>query len=226
MTAISLGIGAWGLVTGIAMVKAGLGVPLAVAMSLIVFAGSAQLAALPLIEQGAPLWVIWATAFCVNLRFVIFSAGWRPYFGALPRRRRLTIAYFLADLNYVAFMRRFPVPAGMPEQLAFAWGGVAVNWTAWQLMSLLGIALADVIPSQWGLGFAGTLALLGITATLLVDRATWIAAAVAASAAFAAMALPFHLNIVVAIAAAMAVGVMIDHVCPPRKAAAGGRAAR
>ena len=61
---------------------------------------------------------------------------------------------------------------------------------------------------------------LGITASLLADRATWIAAAVAASAALAAFALPFHLNVVVAIAAAMAVGVLIDHFSPPRAALA------
>ncbi|MEO5688878.1 MAG: AzlC family ABC transporter permease [Burkholderiaceae bacterium] len=226
MTGISLGIGAWGLVTGIAMVKAGLGLALAITMSLLVFAGSAQLASLPLIVQGAPLWVIWATAFCVNLRFIIFSAGWRPYFAPLARRHRLWVTYFMADLNYVAFMKRFPKPGSMSDQLPYLWGGVAVNWTAWQVMSLIGIVLADVIPTQWGLGFAGSLALLGITGTLLVDRGTWIAALVAACAAFAAFALPFHLNIVVAIAAAIAIGVLVDHVSPPAsaKAAAGSDA--
>src|ERR1700712_1204632 len=171
MTGISLGIGAWGLVTGVAMVKAGLGIPLSITMSLFVFAGSAQLAALPLISQGAPLWVVWATAACVNLRFVIFSAGWRPYFKSLTLRHRLTVAYFTADLNYIAFMRRFPEPAAMPVQLAYFWGGVVLNWTAWQVLSLVGIALADVIPTQWGIGFAGTLALVGVTGTLLTDRA-------------------------------------------------------
>jgi predicted branched-subunit amino acid permease len=218
MTGISLGIGAWGLVTGIAMMKAGLGVWLSLAMSLLVFAGSAQLVSLPLIAQGAPLWVIWATAFCVNLRFVIFSAGWQPYLAPLSRRHRLWVMYFMADLNYVAFMKRFPRPGPMDEQLPFLWGGVAVNWTAWQGMSLLGIVLADVIPTQWGLGFAGSLALLGIVGTLLVDRGTWIAAFVAACAAFAAFALPFHLNIVVAIAAAIAIGVLVDHFTPPAAA--------
>ncbi len=222
MTGISLGIGAWGLVTGVAMVKAGLGVPLSIAMSLLVFAGSAQLAALPLIAHGAPLWVIWATALCVNLRFIIFSAGWRPYFAPLPRRQRLWITYFMADLNYVAFMRRFPKPAAMSDQLPFLWGGVAMNWTAWQAMSLVGIVLADVIPTRWGLGFAGSLALVGITGTLLVDRGTWIAAVVAACAAFAAFALPFHLNIVVAIAAAIAIGVLVDHFTPPATPAHSG----
>lgn len=217
MRGIALGIGAWGLVTGIAMVKSGLGVGLSIAMSLTVFAGSAQLASLPLIAHGAPLWVIWATAFCVNLRFVIFSAGWQPYFGALPFLQRMRLAYFTADLNYICFMRRFPTPRSAPlgDQLPYFWGGVAINWTCWQVMSMLGIALADVIPTAWGLDFAGTLALLGLTGTLLVDRATWIAAAVAACAALAAFGLPLNLNIVVAIAAAIAIGVLIDHYSPP-----------
>ncbi len=215
MTGIALGVGAWGLVTGVAMIKSGLGLPLSLMMSLLVFAGSAQLAALPLIVAGAPIWVVWATAACVNLRFVIFSAGWRPYFGHLLRGQRLLLSYFTADLNYVCFMRRFPQPEPSPEQLPYFWGGVAVNWTAWHVLSLTGIFLADRIPTEWGLGFAGILALLGLTASLLSDRATWVAAVVAGCASVAAYALPLKLNIVVAITAAVAMGILLDHVQPP-----------
>ena len=69
MAGPSLGIAAWGLVTGVAMVKSGLTLAQCLAMTLLVFAGSAQLASLPLIAAGAPLWVLLGTAFCVNLRF-------------------------------------------------------------------------------------------------------------------------------------------------------------
>ncbi len=210
MLGITLGISAWGLVTGVAMVKSGLSVPLALLMSLIVFAGSSQLAALPLIAAGAPLWVLWATAFCVNLRFVIFSAQWRLYFGHLPLRQRLRLGYFAADLNYVAFLRRFPEPRPAPEQLPYFWGGVALNWAAWQIPSIAGIVLADRVPTEWGLGFAGVLALLGLTYSLLSDRKSWVSAAVAACAAVAAYALPLRLNIVVAIAAAVATGLLME----------------
>ena len=41
MAEISVGIGAWGLITGVAMAKAGMPVGLAVLMSLLVFAGIA-----------------------------------------------------------------------------------------------------------------------------------------------------------------------------------------
>ncbi|MCU0968610.1 MAG: AzlC family ABC transporter permease [Rubrivivax sp.] len=216
MFGISMGIAAWGLVTGVAMVDSGLGVPLSIAMSLLVFAGSAQLAALPLIAGGAPLWVVWATAFCVNLRFVIFSAQWRPYFAHLPLRRRLVLSYFTADLNYVTFMRRFPDPHPAPEQLPYFWGGVAMNWVAWQGASMTGILAADAVPTEWGIGFAGTLALLGLMCSLLGDRSALVAAVVAGCAAVAAYALPLRLNIVVAIAAAVAIGLLLDHTAPRR----------
>lgn len=211
MVGTALGIGAWGLLTGVAMAKSGMPLPLAVLMSLIVFAGSAQLAALPLLAGGAPLWVVWATALCVNLRFVIFSAGWRRYFGTLPRAQRLRMAYFAADLNYVLFMRRFPDPAPPAESVPYFWGGAALNWTSWQLPSLAGLFIGDRIPPEWGLGFAGTLALLALTFGMLHDRSTWVPALVAGAAAVAAYGLPLKLNILVAIAAAVAIGLLIDH---------------
>jgi predicted branched-subunit amino acid permease len=214
MSGITLGIGAWGLVTGVAMVKSGLSVPLALAMSLLVYAGSAQLAALPLIAAGAPVWVVWTTAFCVNLRFVILSAQWRPYFAGYPLAQRARLAYFAADLNYVLFMRRFPEPRPAPGQLPYFWGGTLTNWLGWQLPSIAGILFADAIPTTWGIGFAGVLALLGLTCSLLGDRAARVAAAVAGCAAVAAYALPYKLNIVVAIAAAVAIGLLIDHTAP------------
>ncbi len=216
MVGTAIGIGAWGLITGVAMGNSGLPTAVMVLMSLLVFAGSAQLAVLPLMSSGAPLWVVWATALCVNLRFVIFSAQWRAYFIGYGFWHRVRLAYLTADLNYVLFMRRFPEPKPAPEQLPYFWGGVACNWFAWQVPALLGIFLADVVPVHWGLGFAGTLALLGVGLSLVNDRATSVAGAVAACAAVAAYALPYKLNIVVAISAAVAMGLLIDHTASRR----------
>jgi predicted branched-subunit amino acid permease len=214
MVAPSLGIAAWGLVTGVAMVKSGLSLPLAVLMTALVYAGSAQLAALPLLVAGAPLWVLWATAFCVNLRFVIFSAHWQKYFGHRPRWQRVVLGYFAVDLSYVLFVRRFPDLRPSPEQWPYLWGGVVWNWLSWQGASLLGIFLADRVPTEWGLGFAGVLALLGVTYSLLSGPKTWVAAGVAAVAAVAAFAMPLKLNIVIGIVAGVAIGMLLDRWLP------------
>ena len=219
MGGVALGIGAWGLVTGVAMIKGGLGLLPALLMSVLVFSGTAQLATLPLIVSGSPLWVVWATAACLNLRFVVFSAQWRPYLAHLPRRERAGMAYFCADFNYVLFMRRFPQPLPVPEQRPYFWGGVLVNAGSWHVMSLLGIALGQQVPTEWGLGFAGTVALLAMTYSLLADRATWLPALVAGAAAVVAWSLPLKLNMLAAIASAVAVGCVMDQLAAARRSA-------
>jgi predicted branched-subunit amino acid permease len=111
MLPVAPGIASWSLMTGVAMMKSGLSLVESLSMALIVFAGSSQLAAMPLIVAGAPMWVILATGFCVNLRFVVFSLHLRPYMMHLPLWRRLLGGYLTADLSYVLFTRRHPKPA-------------------------------------------------------------------------------------------------------------------
>ena len=203
----ALGIGAWGLMTGVAMVKAGLSVTESVAMTVLVYAGSSQLAAIPLFFAGAPAWVILATGFCVNLRFVVFSLHLRPYLMHLPRWRRMTHGYLTADLSYAVFTRHYPEPAASPEgrlaQEAFLAGGYFVTWCAWIGTSLAGVLLANFIPPSWGLGFAGVLSLVGILGSMATTRLRVLAALIAGATAVAAYALPLKLNIVVAIGVAV-----------------------
>src|SRR6478735_12689191 len=107
MASLAPGIGAWGLMTGVAMVKSGMSVVEALAMTFLVYAGSSQLASIPLIVAGAPMWVILATGFCVNLRLMVFSLHLRPYLMHMPRWRRLVNGYLTADMSYAMFTRRF-----------------------------------------------------------------------------------------------------------------------
>jgi predicted branched-subunit amino acid permease len=229
MAAPSLGIAAWALVTGVAMVDSGLSLPLAIAMSLLVYAGSAQLAVLPLMVVGAPLWVLWVTACCVNMRFVVFSAVWRPYFTHLRLIERLGIGYFSGDAIFAVFMRRYAStaqdaqPSIAGEQRPYFWGAAATNWLNWQFFSILGMVLAHRVPLEWGVGFAGVLALLALLLALLKDRASWVATGVACTAAVAAFALPLRMHILVAIAAAVAAGLLME--AAQRQLPAGGKAA-
>jgi predicted branched-subunit amino acid permease len=207
MGSVAPGIAAWGLMTGVAMVKSGMGTLDALFMAVTVFAGSSQLAATPLLMAGAPMWVILATAFCVNLRFVVFSAQLRPYVMHLPLWQRLVTGYFTADITYVMFVKRYPLPAqdaaGRAAQMAYMAGSGCLNWVSWIIPSVLGVVLANGVPPQWGLGFAGILALLGMTCALASSRLRWVAAAAAAVAGVATYGLPFKLNILVGIAAAV-----------------------
>ena len=174
MLPVAVGIGAWGLMTGVAMVKSGMSVVEAVAMTLLVYAGSSQLAAIPLLVAGAPAWVVMATGFCVNLRFVVFSLHLRPYLMHLPRWRRMTHGYLTADMSYAMFTSHYPEPPSTPAQQrsqeAYLTGGYFITWTSWMGMSLLGVALANFIPQTWGLSFAGVLSLVAIVCSMATTR--------------------------------------------------------
>jgi len=132
----------------------------------------------------------------------------------LPLWQRLLSGYLTTDLSYVLFTRRYPQhDGGAAQQLAqqaYLAGNCGVNWVAWVGCSIAGVLLARLVPMSWGLGFAGILALLGILFSLASSPLRWVSAGVAGAAAVAAFALPFKLNILLAIAAAVAMSLLLE----------------
>jgi len=204
----------WGAVTGVTMVKSGLSPLQAAGMSLLVFAGSAQLAALPLIAAHAPIWVVLLTALVINLRFVIFSAALYPNLKHLPLRRRLLLGYLTADFAFAVSMARWAnVPAserGAPVHIAFLVGVTASIWSVWQIGSLSGAVLGAQIPTAWGLDFAGVVALIALTLPLISNRPAVAGALTAAVVAVLAASLPLRLGLVVAVFAGAAAAMVVD----------------
>jgi 4-azaleucine resistance transporter AzlC len=193
------GIVAWGLVVGIAMVKTGLSVPQSLAMTLLVFAGSAQLASLPLIAAQAPVWIIFITALVVNLRFVIFSALLAPHFTHLPWRKRFFLGYVAGDMTVALFLQRYPSHALDAGKLSYLKGLLYPNWLAWQAGSIAGIFLGSTVPLEWGLGFAGTLAIICIAVPMVQSRAGLCGVLVASVTAVLGAGLPYKLGLLVAV---------------------------
>ncbi|MDB5936915.1 MAG: branched-chain amino acid permease [Massilia sp.] len=211
------GIAAWGLVVGIAMVKAGLTIPQSLGMTLLVFAGSAQLASLPLIVAHAPVWVIFATALVVNLRFVIFSALLAPHFSHLPWQQRFALGYVSGDMTVALFLQRYPDEKPVPGKLSFLKGLMYPNWVAWQVGSIAGIFLGNAVPPQWGLGFAGTLAIICITVPLIVNKAALCGVLVAGTVAVLAFGLPYKLGLLAAVVVGMLTAMVVEETLEKRK---------
>ena len=139
----------------------------------------------------------------------------------LPLWQRLVRGYVMVDLTYVFFTRRYPTPGHTPQeklsQQAYMMGNCAINYFAWMGASLIGIALSNAVPTAWGLGFAGILALVGVLASMATSGLRMVSVGVAGTAAVAAWAMPLKLNIVVAIASAVAVCLVLEHMLPPNK---------
>lgn len=211
------GIGAWGLVVGIAMVKTGLTIPQSLAMTLLVFAGSAQLASLPLIAASAPIWVVFATALVVNLRFVIFSALLAPHFAHLPWKKRFALGYVSGDMSVALFLQRFPNEAPALGKLSYLKGLLYPNWGAWQIGSIAGIFLGSAVPPEWGLGFAGTLAIICITIPMIMNNAALCGAVVAAATAVLAYDLPYKLGLLAAVLVGMVTAMIVEETLEKRR---------
>lgn len=204
------GIIAWGLVTGVAMVKSGLTVSWAIVISVSAYAGSAQLAALPLIAAGQPFWIIVLAALATNLRFVIYSASLRRWFAAYSRWRRAALGYLTGDFSFAAFMERVDREGEFAHRDAWFLGTCGMNWLVWEVASIVGIVAATGIPSEWSLQFAGTLALLALAVPLCVEWPGFAGAAVAASIAVLARDMPFGLGLIVGILAGMSAALLVD----------------
>lgn len=213
------GIIAWGVVTGVAMVKSGLTAPWAILISVLVYAGSAQLAALPLIAAAQPFWIVALAAFVTNLRFVIYSASLRRWFEAYSRRRRLVLGYFTGDFTFAMFMQRAAREGEFAHRDAWFLGACGFNWLAWQASSIVGIVAATAVPREWGLQFAGTLALLALVIPACLQRPGLAGAAVAAPVAVLARGLPFGLGLLAGILAGIAAALTVDALIARRNAA-------
>ena len=212
MAPAGIAIAAWGLVTGVAMVKGGLSVPMALAMTIVVFAGSAQLAVLPLLVSGAPLPIVWATALLVNLRFVIFAAATRSYFSGLPWKQRLFSSYLNGDVGFALFSGRFGNASerGNPYQWGFFYGVATVNWLSWQASSVAGILLAGLAPTDWGLELAAVLALVAVLVPMVRRLPAVLGMIVTGVLAVATVRMPLKLGLVVSVLAGVLVAVLLE----------------
>jgi len=212
------GTAAWGLISGVAMVKGGLAAPWAMAMSLLVYGASAQLAALPLIIAGAPLWVIVATGLITNLRFVIYSAAIRPHFADEPLGKRAALGFFMTDFTFTLFMRAAQ-EGWLPEKNRDAWfaGACSINWIAWQACAITGIVAAGYVPTDWGLEFTGTLALVALVGPAIRSRPPLVGAVIAGVVALLAHPLPYRLGLFVAAMAGIGAATLADQWSPARE---------
>jgi predicted branched-subunit amino acid permease len=202
--------GTWGFVTGIALVKSGLAESMATMMTLLVYAGSAQLTSLPLIESSAPLWLIFAAGLVVNIRFLIFGAALQPFFRHLAWPKRLGLGFFSTDIAFVLFMGRYgdSEDKGGSHQLWYYLGIIVPGWFVWNSSSLLGIYLGALVPANWSLEFAAVLALMAIIVPLVKTRPMAMCLLTAGLIAWVGQTLPLRLGLAAAVLGGVLAGVL------------------
>lgn len=202
---IAVSAGGFGLVYGLAAHAAGFSVLDVSAMSVLVFAGGAQFAALGYVQNGYPWLAIVALTALINARHLLYGTVLRPYVARWPRWWRALAAYPLNDETFaiaVAHFRRIgrgdPVGYGIA-----AIGGTVIPWIGG---TILGAAVAGGLPdpARFGLDVIFPAAMAGLAVGLITERRDVLAAA---SGALIAVA--------VSLAVAPAVGIVAGGLLGP-----------
>ncbi|OTF06866.1 AzlC family ABC transporter permease [Halorubrum sp. SD612] len=206
---LMLGVAPFALVAGIAAVDAGLGLAEAVGMSVIVFAGASQLAALELLGENAPLAVVVGTAAVINLRMLMYSASIASHFADYGRRLRAGLAYLLTDQAYALSVAEFDEN---PDRSRWRYylGAAASLWIVWQIGTVVGVVLGAGVPDAWGLTFAVPLVFLALLVPAMKDRPTTVAGVAGGAVAVIAAGLPLNLGLLVGALCGVAAGLVTE----------------
>lgn len=219
---ILLGVLPFGLIYGALALRAGISPAPALAMSSIVFAGSAQFVATQLIAGGAGPGLLLGTTLVVNLRHLLYSASLAPYLQRLRPTWKAVLAYLLTDEAYAVAITYFQqteasvkTTATMPsnDRDARHWyflGAGLTLWTTWQASTAAGLYLGARIPPSWHLEFALPLTFLALARPAVTDRAAAITVLVAGTVAVLADGMALRLGIIVASVAGIAAGIIAD----------------
>ncbi|RDI72239.1 AzlC family ABC transporter permease [Halopelagius longus] len=214
-TPVALGLVPFGLVSGVAAVEAGLSFAQAMGLSVLVYAGTSQLAAIDLLGRNAELAVVVLTAVVINLRMTMYSASIAPYFRSFSARWKALCSYVLTDQAYALAIARYAEEQLDPaaRRRYFLSAGFFI-WFVWQVCTVAGVLLGTGVPASWGLEFAVPLVFLGLLVPVVSNAPAVSAAVVGGSVAVVgeALAVPFNLGLMAGAVAGVLAGVATEEL--------------
>jgi 4-azaleucine resistance transporter AzlC len=207
-----LGGAPFAVIFGTLATTSGLSPAAAMAMSLFVFAGSAQFIALSLLAGGAGLAVVAFTTFVVNVRHALYSATLRDHVAHLGQRWRIPLAFWLTDETFALVQRHYAAPGSGEHRHWYYLGSCLAMYVDWVAWTGVGVWLGRSIQGleTLGLEFAMAATFTGIVAPMLKQRPALAAAVAAGVVALAAHALPYKLGLMLAAVAGVAVGAWVE----------------
>lgn len=166
---------------GVAARTAGFSPVEVVAMSVFVFAGAAQFAAVGYVAQGLG-WpsIILLTAF-LNARHLLYGAALAPWVAGRPRSLRALMGYVLTDEAFALGLRHFR-SVGRLDLVGYWIAAFAVVWIPWNLSTLAGVLIGGTVPdpTRLGLDVVFPAAMAGMAVGLATGRREVAAAAAGA----------------------------------------------
>lgn len=226
---VSVATGLYGVSFGALSVAAGLDLPQTMVLSLLMFSGGSQFAAIGVVGAGGAVGAVVATAGLLGARNGLYGVQVAPLLGARGWRRLLAAHLTIDESTAVATAQ--PTPAATRAGFWWTGAGVFVLWNAFTLLgALLGDALGD--PRRYGLDAAAGAAFLALLWPRLARPAdgsrgdATTVRVVAVAAAVLALALtpvvPAGVPVLAAAALAVVVGAVTDPPTAPGSGSASG----
>jgi predicted branched-subunit amino acid permease len=183
------GVAAYGVAFGVLAVQAGLLVEQAVAMSVLIYSGSAQLAtvnAIAALPPGASLNIgaVVATILLLNARYLLFGAALRPWLGSAPALPTYASLFVMGDGNWMLSMNAY---AGGERDGGFLLGSGASMFLPWVGGTVVGFSAGGLLgnPTALGLDFLLIAFAMAMAVAMVKRRSDLAAAGIAAVVALA-----------------------------------------
>ncbi len=208
---VSVATGLYGVSFGALAVAAGLDLPQTMVLSLVMFSGGSQFAAVGVLGAGGAVGAVVATAGLLGARNGLYGVQVSGLLDARGWRRLLAAHLTIDESTAVGTAQR--TPAAIRAGFWWTGAGVFVLWNAFTLAgALLGDALGD--PRRYGLDAAAAAAFLALLWPRVTghDRAArtarWVALAAAASALLLTPVVPAGVPVLGAAVLALVIGVL------------------
>lgn len=207
---LMLGAIPFGIIFGTLATSSGLSFSAAIAMSAIVYAGSAQFVALGLLSGGASLIVIALTTLVINFRHVLYSLSLALHIRSLSSIWKLFLAFGLADEVFVIAINRYNSDDLSAHKHWYFGGSAVFLYLNWQACTFIGLTLGQAIPDpeSWSLDFAISITFIGMIVTYLRNTIMVASAVASGVVALIAHSLPNKLGLLIAVIAGITAGLI------------------
>ena len=152
----------FGIIYGVVGVELGLSPLVTFAMSFIIFAGSSQIAFVQLYTAGASPLVMISSVLAINSRHFLYSAVLAQYLNKLNLYWKILLSYLMTDQSFSVSLSYFKKNQKKTFSHYHMLGSGFTLWLLWQISTLSGIVLGNVIPEALGLEFAIPLTFLSL----------------------------------------------------------------
>jgi predicted branched-subunit amino acid permease len=199
------GVVPFGLVIGVSAAQADVPTLAGWLTGPLIYAGSAQLAAIGMLNARAAPMVVVAAALVINVRLIFYSATMARHWRGTPRWWQFLAAYLLIDPSFAVGLDGYE-RLGRGRGHAHYLGGAVLLWVSWLAAIGAGATVGAGLPAWLHLEFVTPLFLVGAVVPKLANPSQRRAIFPAATAALLALSAPLQLGIALAIAAGITAG--------------------